>query len=77
MKQILIISGKGGTGKTILTGAFAAFVDNKIMADCDVDASDLHLLLLPEIKKRDTFKGGRKGSVKRLFCSRISKDTWL
>jgi len=53
MKQITIISGKGGTGKTTLVGSFAALAENKVIADCDVDAPDLHLLLHPEIIDRE------------------------
>lgn len=60
MKQITVISGKGGTGKTVLTASFAALAKNKVMADCDVDASDLHLLLHPRIKETHDFKGGMK-----------------
>ena len=56
MKQILVISGKGGTGKTIVTGSFAALSKNKVMVDCDVDAADLHLLLHPDIKERHEFR---------------------
>ena len=58
MKQIVIISGKGGTGKTVITGSFAALAKDKVMADCDVDAADLHLLLHPEIKESHIFKSG-------------------
>ena len=47
MREIIIISGKGGTGKTSLTGAFAHLATNKIICDLDVDAPDLHLLLQP------------------------------
>jgi MinD superfamily P-loop ATPase len=57
MKQILIISGKGGTGKTILTASIAALAKNKVIADCDVDAADLYLLLDPVIKQSSVFKG--------------------
>jgi len=57
VKQIVVISGKGGTGKTVITGAFAALAENKVMADCDVDAPDLHLLLNPEVKKETVFFG--------------------
>jgi len=58
MKQIVIISGKGGTGKTVIAASFAALVKNKVMADCDVDAADLHLLLTPQIKERYEFRSG-------------------
>lgn len=52
MKQIVLISGKGGTGKTVLTASFAALAKRAVFADCDVDAADLHLLLKPEISQR-------------------------
>jgi len=51
MKSITVISGKGGTGKTTLTASFAAIAKSKVMADCDVDAADLHLLLQLEVKR--------------------------
>ena len=69
MKQVLIISGKGGTGKTILTGAFAALVQNKIMVDCDVDAADLHLLLAPSIKERNIFRSGKTAVIHKDQCA--------
>ena len=59
MKQITIISGKGGTGKTTITAAFAALAKNQVMADADVDAADLHLILKPSIQKEELFYGGR------------------
>jgi len=57
MKQLTIISGKGGTGKTSITAAFASIVKNAVFADCDVDAADLYLILKPKIKKTLVFKG--------------------
>ncbi|MFX0195043.1 MAG: ATP-binding protein [Candidatus Hodarchaeota archaeon] len=59
MIELVIISGKGGTGKTSFTGAFAVLAKNKVLADCDVDAPDLHLLLNPKIKQNKEFLGGR------------------
>jgi len=73
MKQIVIISGKGGTGKTVITGAFAALAKNKVMADCDVDAADLHLLLQPEIKERHDFRSGLSASINKKFCQQCGK----
>ncbi len=58
MKQIVIISGKGGTGKTVVAASFAALVKNKVMADCDVDAPNLHLILKPEILESHPFPSG-------------------
>lgn len=69
MKQIVIISGKGGTGKTVITASFAALAKNKVMADCDVDAADLHLLLHPEIKERFEFKGLPKAVINQDRCT--------
>ena len=58
MKELVILSGKGGTGKTSLTAAFAAISKNSILCDADVDAADLHLLMSPEVKQTTDFKGG-------------------
>lgn len=55
MKQILVISGKGGTGKTTLVAGFASLVGNSVIADCDVDAPDLHIILQPEILEEIPF----------------------
>ena len=59
MKQLTIISGKGGTGKTSVTAAFTTLSESHVIADCDVDAADLHLILDPTIKKREDFFGGK------------------
>ncbi|MFA5552946.1 MAG: ATP-binding protein [Phycisphaerae bacterium] len=63
MKEIVVISGKGGTGKTSLVASFAALAKNAVFADCDVDAADLHLILKPEIKETHDFSGGKKASI--------------
>jgi len=73
MKQIVIISGKGGTGKTVITGAFAALAKNKVMADCDVDAADLHLLLQPTIKERHEFRSGQTATIDKKICQQCGK----
>ncbi|MDD5255371.1 MAG: P-loop NTPase [Candidatus Omnitrophica bacterium] len=73
MKQIVVISGKGGTGKTVVTGAFAALAGNKVMADCDVDAADLHLLLHPEIRERAEFRGGHTAVIDKELCNGCGK----
>ncbi|MFC1645821.1 ATP-binding protein [Candidatus Omnitrophota bacterium] len=73
MKQIVVISGKGGTGKTVITGAFAALAKNKVMADCDVDAADLHLLLQPVIKERHEFRSGKTAKIDRKLCKECGK----
>ena len=58
MKELVVISGKGGTGKTSLMAAFASLAENKVLCDADVDAADLHLLMDPDIKERHDFQGG-------------------
>ena len=73
MKQITVISGKGGTGKTVITASFAALAKDKVMADCDVDASDLHLLLHPRIKETHEFKGGMKAILDEERCTGCGK----
>ncbi|MDO9537928.1 MAG: 4Fe-4S binding protein [Thermoplasmata archaeon] len=73
MKQIAIISGKGGTGKTTITAAFASLAENAVLADCDVDAADLHLILQPDIKSTMEFKGlklAKKDQEKCISCGK-------
>ncbi|GAB6062965.1 ATP-binding protein [Deferrisoma palaeochoriense] len=69
MKRLVVISGKGGTGKTSLVGAFAALSENKILVDCDVDAADLHLILGPRQESRHEFVGGKKASIRSDACT--------
>jgi MinD superfamily P-loop ATPase len=69
MKEIVVISGKGGTGKTSLTAAFAAMRGKQVLADCDVDAADLHLVLHPEIIREETFVGGSKAAIREPECT--------
>ncbi|HUU50695.1 MAG TPA: ATP-binding protein [Nitrospinota bacterium] len=73
MKQIIVISGKGGTGKTIITASFASLAKNKVMADCDVDAADLHLLLKPVVKERNQFKSGQTAKINKNLCSKCGE----
>jgi len=73
VKQILVISGKGGTGKTVVTGSFAALARNKLMVDCDVDAADLHLLLHPEVKERHEFRSGQTAVIDKKLCKKCGK----
>ena len=70
MREIVIISGKGGTGKTSIAGALAFVAkDRVIMADCDVDAADLHLILQPKIVHREDFFSGVKAEINSLLCN--------
>jgi MinD superfamily P-loop ATPase len=63
MKELVVISGKGGTGKTSITAAFASLAENAVFADCDVDAADLHLVMEPKIKQESDFSGGKQASI--------------
>lgn len=63
MKELVVISGKGGTGKTSIVAAFANLAKNAVFADCDVDAADLHLVLEPQIKQTTDFSGGKRASI--------------
>jgi len=69
MKQIVVISGKGGTGKTVMSACFAALSRNAVMADVDVDASNLHLLLHPEVQERHVFRSGQKARIDADQCT--------
>ena len=69
MKELVIISGKGGTGKTSITAAFASLADNQLLCDADVDAADLHLLMNPQIRQTTDFMGGGIASVREEDCT--------
>ena len=68
MQELVIISGKGGTGKTSLTAAFAALAQPVALADCDVDAADLHLMLRPRIRQREEFRSGATAVIDADRC---------
>ena len=68
MKQLTVLSGKGGTGKTTITASFAVLAKNAVVADCDVDAPDLHMLLHPEIIKTQEFKGSKLAVIDKAKC---------
>jgi MinD superfamily P-loop ATPase len=69
MKEIVMLSGKGGTGKTSLTAVFASMMRKPVVVDCDVDAANLHLLLSPIIEERHDFTGGAKARVHVTVCN--------
>jgi MinD superfamily P-loop ATPase len=73
MKEIVIISGKGGTGKTVITASIAVLAKNKVMADCDVDASNLYLLLHPVIKEKNEFYAGLIPSIDLKKCTNCGR----
>lgn len=68
MKEIVVISGKGGTGKTSIVASFAFLAERKVLADCDVDAADLHLILAPTIEYQEDFSGGGKARIDPERC---------
>ena len=69
MKELIVISGKGGTGKTSLIAAFASLAQNKVLCDADVDAADLHLIMDPHVSKRADFKSGHTADIDSSKCS--------
>ncbi len=69
MKELVVISGKGGTGKTSLTAAFAGLAKGRVLCDADVDAADLHLLMAPRIRKRTDFFGGAMAVIRTGRCT--------
>ncbi len=69
LKEIVVISGKGGTGKTSVAASLAFLADRPVIADCDVDAADMHLLLAPRIRKRHEFYSGREAVIQEDRCT--------
>jgi len=69
MKELVVISGKGGTGKTSLVASFAALAQNAVLADCDVDAADLHLVLEPQIKHQESFVASKVARINAERCT--------
>lgn len=69
MNQIVVLSGKGGTGKTTVSSAFSKMLDKKITVDCDVDAANLYLLLKPQVENIFEFIGGKRASIIEEQCT--------
>jgi len=69
MKEVVVISGKGGTGKTTVVASLAVLAKSKVMVDCDVDAADLDLLLKPVTQKRHEFWSGQKAVTDEEKCT--------
>jgi len=69
MKEVVVLSGKGGTGKTSIVGCFAVLAQSKVLADCDVDAADLHLLLNPVIQQQNEFWCGQVSFIDEEKCT--------
>jgi MinD superfamily P-loop ATPase len=68
IEELVLISGKGGTGKTSLTASFAVLAGNAVLADCDVDAADLHLILTPMMLERHEFRSGHVAVIRVEKC---------
>lgn len=69
MKELVVVSGKGGTGKTSIAASFAVLHEKAVCADCDVDASNLHLLLQPSVHSHHEFRGGQKARIRTKDCT--------
>jgi MinD superfamily P-loop ATPase len=69
VKELVVCSGKGGTGKTSILAAFAALAPNKVLADCDVDAANLHLVLAPDTRRSEPFISGREAIIQTDACN--------
>lgn len=69
VKELVVISGKGGTGKTSLVASFAALAKSAVLADCDVDAADLHLLTSPRVIHNELFTGGSRAQIDVSLCT--------
>ena len=68
MKEVVVLSGKGGTGKTSIVASLAALAKSKVLVDCDVDAADLHLLLQPVIREKHDFWSGQTAFIDEDKC---------
>jgi MinD superfamily P-loop ATPase len=69
MKELVIISGKGGTGKTSVVAAFSSLAENKVLCDADVDAADLHLIMDPKVQERHDFEAGHRAILNQEKCT--------
>ena len=69
MKELIVISGKGSTGKTSLISAFASLAENKVLCDADVDAVDLHLIMNPNVIQRTDFQSGNTAVINKDQCT--------
>jgi len=69
LKEIVVLSGKGGTGKTTLLASFAALAENSVLCDCDVDAPNLHLLLAPQAQEAHDFYGLQVAHIDSEACN--------
>lgn len=68
MRELVVCSGKGGTGRTSVVAALASVASDLVLADCDVDAANLHLVLAPETEHRASFVSGHVASIRGDDC---------
>ena len=69
MKELVVISGKGGTGKTSIAASLIDLSDRVVAADCDVDAANLHLVVRHEVRRTTPFQGGKKAVIDEALCT--------
>jgi MinD superfamily P-loop ATPase len=69
IREVVVVSGKGGTGKTSVVGALASLLTNRVAADCDVDAANLHMILNPVVLEAKEFIGGKKATIDPSRCT--------
>lgn len=69
IRELVVLSGKGGTGKTSITASFALLANKAVLADCDVDAANLHLLLTPMVEQRHAFMSGNEAVIRQQDCT--------
>jgi MinD superfamily P-loop ATPase len=73
MKELVVISGKGGTGKTSMMAAFASLAKSKVLCDADVDAADLHLIMDPAVCEKHEFQSGHTARIDRQKCTQCGR----
>lgn len=73
IQEIVIVSGKGGTGKTSITAAFSSLAKNFVLCDADVDAADLHLLMAPKVQQKSDFMGGSLAEIRQADCTECDR----
>jgi MinD superfamily P-loop ATPase len=73
MHELVVISGKGGTGKTSVAASLAVLAGRSVLADCDVDAADLHLILSPKVRERREFRSGNEAVIREADCTGCGK----
>jgi MinD superfamily P-loop ATPase len=72
-QEVVVVSGKGGTGKTSIVASFAALMRSGVIVDCDVDAADLHLVLRPPAVRGEEFSGGWVARTDHQMCLSCGK----